>query len=138
LIYESGRVAGCRTNLDIDFHGRAVVVTTGTFLQALMHIGTNKTEGGRMGDYSAKTLSASLREAGIQLERLKTGTPPRLLGRSIDGDYRSSGNSARPLLYDIEEEICSTWNTRPKRLRQPGERQVSWLITHTSPESQRL
>jgi tRNA uridine 5-carboxymethylaminomethyl modification enzyme len=49
-----------------------------------MHIGSNKNEGGRLGDFSARTLSASLREAGIELHRLKTGTPPRLLGRSID------------------------------------------------------
>ena len=73
-----------RTNLDVDFYAKTVVVTTGTFLRGLMHIGKNKNEGGRMGDYSAKTLSHSFLEAGIELERLKTGTPPRLLGRSID------------------------------------------------------
>ena len=49
-----------------------------------MHIGQNKNEGGRLGDFSAKTLSGSLMEAGIELKRFKTGTPPRLLGRSID------------------------------------------------------
>src|SRR5690348_3990250 len=84
LIYESGTVVGCRTNLDLEFFGRAVVVTTGTFLRGLMHIGQNKNEGGRLGDFSARTLSASLAEAGIELRRLKTGTPPRLLGRSLD------------------------------------------------------
>src|SRR6185503_7139637 len=84
LIFEGARVAGCRTNLDVEFRGRTVVVTTGTFLRGLMHIGQNKTEGGRLGDFSARTLSASLLEAGIELRRLKTGTPPRVLGRSID------------------------------------------------------
>src|SRR5215204_867223 len=84
LVFEGGRVIGCRTNLDIEFRGRTVVVTTGTFLRGLMHIGQNKNEGGRLGDFSAKTLSASLVEAGIELQRLKTGTPPRLLGRTID------------------------------------------------------
>ena len=78
------RVVGVRTNLDLEFHAKTVVVTTGTFLRGLMHIGQNKNEGGRLGDFSAKTLSASFLEAGIELQRLKTGTPPRLLGRSID------------------------------------------------------
>jgi tRNA uridine 5-carboxymethylaminomethyl modification enzyme len=68
----------------LDFHGRAVVVTTGTFLRGLMHIGRNKNEGGRLGDFSAKSLSGSFLEAGIELERLKTGTPPRILGSTID------------------------------------------------------
>src|SRR5690606_27979262 len=84
LIFESGRVICCRTNLDIEFHGKTVIVTTGTFLRGLMHIGRNKNEGGRLGDFSAKTLSNSFLEAGIELERLKTGTPPRISGRSID------------------------------------------------------
>jgi len=84
LITKNGKVVGCRTNLDVEFSGRTLVVTTGTFLRGLMHIGQNKNEGGRLGDFSAKTLSASLLDAGIELSRLKTGTPPRLLGRSID------------------------------------------------------
>jgi len=84
LIYKNGSVTGVRTQLNIDFHASAVIVTTGTFLRALMHVGRSKSEGGRMGDFSAKTLSASFMEAGIELSRLKTGTPCRLLGSSID------------------------------------------------------
>ena len=84
LIYSGQKVTGVRTNLDLDFAGTTVVVTTGTFLRGLMHIGQNKNEGGRLGDFSAKTLSSSFLEAGIDLQRLKTGTPPRLLGRSLD------------------------------------------------------
>ncbi len=84
LIFEGGRVVGCRTDLGVEFRARTVILTTGTFLRALMHIGEKTNEGGRMGDHSAETLSGSLIEGGIQLERLKTGTPPRLLGRSID------------------------------------------------------
>ncbi len=79
-----GRVTGVQTQLGVAFHARAVVITTGTFLRALMHVGRAKAEGGRMGDFSAKTLSGSLAELGIALSRLKTGTPCRLLGRSID------------------------------------------------------
>ena len=63
---------------------KTVIVTTGTFLRGLMHVGQNKNEGGRMGDFSAKGLSGSFLEAGIELERLKTGTPARILGSSID------------------------------------------------------
>ena len=65
LVFEGARVTGCRTNLDLEFRGRTVVVTTGTFLRGLMHIGQNKNEGGRLGDFSARTLSASFEEAGI-------------------------------------------------------------------------
>ncbi|HZZ56858.1 MAG TPA: FAD-dependent oxidoreductase, partial [Opitutaceae bacterium] len=78
------RAVGCQTNLDLPFRAKTVVVTTGTFLRGIMHIGANKNEGGRLGDFSAKTLSGSLQSAGIELRRLKTGTPPRLLGRSLD------------------------------------------------------
>ncbi len=84
LIYRSGKVVGVHTQLGVDFSANAVIVTTGTFLRALMHIGRSKSEGGRMGDFSAKTLSHSFINAGIELSRLKTGTPCRLLGSSID------------------------------------------------------
>ena len=84
LIFKDSAVTGVRTNLDLDFHAKAVVVTTGTFLRGLMHIGSNKTEGGRLGDFSSKSLSSSFLDAGIELQRLKTGTPPRILGSSID------------------------------------------------------
>src|SRR6201996_1596935 len=100
LIFKDGKVVGCRTNLDIEFLGRSVVITTGTFLRGLMHVGQNKNEGGRLGDFSAKTLSASLLEAGIELQRLKTGTPPRILGRSINftGLQEQKGD-AEPTLF---------------------------------------
>jgi len=84
LVFKEGKVVGVRTQLGVDFSADSVVVTTGTFLRALMHIGDNRSEGGRMGDFSAKTLSASFLEAGIELNRFKTGTPCRLLGSSVD------------------------------------------------------
>jgi tRNA uridine 5-carboxymethylaminomethyl modification enzyme len=139
LIACNGEVVGCRTNLDVEFSGRTLVVTAGTFLRGLMHIGQNKNEGGRLGDFSAKTLSASLLDAGIELSRLKTGTPPRLLGRSIDftkmqeqkgdtiptlfafHDTRESGD-----LFHVEQsdERCIGW--------PPGTEQVSCWVTYTS------
>jgi tRNA uridine 5-carboxymethylaminomethyl modification enzyme len=70
--------------LDVQYHGQTVIVTTGTFLKGLIHIGQNQESGGRAGESAALGLSASLVEAGLELGRLKTGTPPRLLRRSID------------------------------------------------------
>ncbi len=67
-----------------ELRSRAVVVTTGTFLRALMHSGEKKTVGGRFGEPSAETLSDSLRALGLQLGRLKTGTPPRVVRDSVD------------------------------------------------------
>lgn len=100
LIYEGDKVVGVKTNLEIDIYAKAVIVTTGTFLRGKMHIGTNKTEGGRMGDFSAKTLSESLLAAGIELERLKTGTPARILGASIDFDQmQEQAGDERPTLF---------------------------------------
>ncbi len=84
IVVEGGRVAGVRCKGGAIYHARAVVVTTGTFLQALMHTGEVKTVGGRAGDASAEGLSGSLRSLGFELRRFKTGTPPRLNGRTID------------------------------------------------------
>jgi tRNA uridine 5-carboxymethylaminomethyl modification enzyme len=86
LVLKNGSCKGVRTSLDITFYGKTVVVTTGTFLRALMHVGQNQSEGGRLGDHVAKGLSADFQEAGITLGRFKTGTPPRILGRTIDFD----------------------------------------------------
>ena len=84
LVIENGRVTGVLTRGDTLYRTRAVILTTGTFLQALMHTGEAKTSGGRAGEATTTGLSASLRAAGIELERFKTGTPPRLNGRTID------------------------------------------------------
>jgi tRNA uridine 5-carboxymethylaminomethyl modification enzyme len=145
LLFKEGKVTGCRTNLDLDFHGRTVVVTTGTFLRGLMHIGKNKTEGGRMGDYSARTLSASFLEAGIELQRLKTGTPPRLLGRSLDFSVmEEQKGDPKPTLfgfYDTRgtEDLFHVEHPGETRLGwAPGERQVSCWITYTSPETEAI
>src|SRR5437879_7894945 len=84
LLHKDGQVYGVETTLEVQFHGEAVVVTTGTFLRGLMHIGGNQQPGGRAGEAAAMGLSGSLKELGLELGRLKTGTPPRLLRRSID------------------------------------------------------
>jgi tRNA uridine 5-carboxymethylaminomethyl modification enzyme len=145
LIYDKGSVVGCRTSLDVDFQGRCVVVTTGTFLRGLMHIGQNKNEGGRLGDFSSKTLSASLMEAGIELRRLKTGTPPRILGRSIDfGKMQEQKGDPRPTFFAFHdtrqpEELFHVEQSGERRLGwEPGSNQVSCWMTHTTAETARI
>jgi tRNA uridine 5-carboxymethylaminomethyl modification enzyme len=84
LVTEDGVVCGVETSLDVRFLAKAVVVTTGTFLRGLMHVGSNQQSGGRAGEAAAMGLSGSLAELGLDLGRLKTGTPPRLVRQSID------------------------------------------------------
>ena len=145
LIFEGGAVTGVRTNLDLEFRGRTVVVTTGTFLRGLMHIGQNKNEGGRLGDFSAKTLSASFLEAGIELRRLKTGTPPRLLGRSLDfSRMEEQKGDASPTLFAFHdtrdpEPMFHVEHSGEQRLGwAPGTAQVSCWMTYTTEETARL
>ncbi|MBI3461620.1 MAG: tRNA uridine-5-carboxymethylaminomethyl(34) synthesis enzyme MnmG [Planctomycetes bacterium] len=83
LLIEGGKVAGVRVRGDAVYRARAVILTTGTFLQALMHTGEAKTPGGRAGEGTTHGLSASLQRHGFELARFKTGTPPRLNGRTI-------------------------------------------------------
>ena len=125
LIFKDGKVIGCRTNIDVEFHGRSVIITTGTFLRGLMHIGQNKNEGGRLGDFSARTLSGSLQEAGIELLRLKTGTPPRLLGRSIDfSKMQEQKGDLSPTLFAFHDTRDST---DLFHVEQTGEQRIGWL-----------
>jgi len=84
LLHRDRQVYGIETTLQVQYHSKTVVVTTGTFLKGLMHIGLTQHSGGRAGEAAATGLSASLNELGLELGRLKTGTPPRLLRRSID------------------------------------------------------
>lgn len=84
ILTESGHVWGVRTSLGKIFRARHVLLATGTFLEGKIHIGMVSKAGGRMGDFPATGLSDSLRKLGIQLGRLKTGTTPRLMAKSID------------------------------------------------------
>jgi tRNA uridine 5-carboxymethylaminomethyl modification enzyme len=84
ILHKDGMAFGVETTMEVQYLAKAVVITTGTFLRGLMHIGANQQSGGRAGDTAAMSLSASLKEIGLELGRLKTGTPPRLLRRSID------------------------------------------------------
>ncbi|WP_027148641.1 tRNA uridine-5-carboxymethylaminomethyl(34) synthesis enzyme MnmG [Methylobacter tundripaludum] len=84
LIVEGGRVAGVKTQMGLDFTARAVVLTTGTFLGGKIHIGLENYSGGRAGDPASIALAERLRELPFRIDRLKTGTPPRIDGRTID------------------------------------------------------
>lgn len=84
LIIENDRVVGVRTQMGLCFHAQAVVLTVGTFLAGRIHIGLSNHEGGRAGDPPSNTLAARLRELPFRVDRLKTGTPPRIDARSID------------------------------------------------------
>jgi len=84
LLHQSGKVIGVETTMEVRYESVTVVITTGTFLKGLMHVGGNKQKGGRAGENSVGGFSDSLRSVGLELGRLKTGTPPRLIKRSID------------------------------------------------------
>ncbi|MBF8263603.1 MAG: mnmG [Parachlamydiales bacterium] len=84
LIVDNGRVAGVLTREGIAFSGKTVVISSGTFMRGLMHIGSTHFEGGRGGDMASAGLSPNLTSLGFDLGRLKTGTPPRIHRRSID------------------------------------------------------
>lgn len=84
LLVKDNAVCGVETTLEVQYLTQTVVITTGTFLRGLMHIGANQQTGGRAGESAAMGLSGSLKDIGLELGRLKTGTPPRLVRGSID------------------------------------------------------
>lgn len=83
ILVDDNGACGVETNLGLRFEGRSVVITTGTFMRGLLHVGMNNQAGGRMGD-AVSSLSDSLRELGFEVGRFKTGTPCRINGRTID------------------------------------------------------
>src|SRR6202142_1418595 len=99
ILHKDGIAFGDETTLEVQYQGKAVVITTGTFLRGLMHVGSNQQLGGRAGDSAAMGLSASLKEIGLELGRLKTGTPPRLLRRSIDFSKTEIQSGDEPVPY---------------------------------------
>lgn len=145
LIRRGDSVVGVKTNLGIEFWGKTVIVTTGTFLQALMHVGKNKTEGGRMGDFSAKGLSKSFVDFGIELRRFKTGTPPRILGSSIDlSRCEEQKGDDKPVFFafhDTREEGDMFHVEHMEQTKMgwaPGQKQISCWITSTTPETKAI
>jgi len=84
LIIENDRACGVKTRLGVTFRSRAVILTNGTFLNGLIHVGRVQIEGGRVAEHASKGLSVQLKDFGFEVGRMKTGTPARIDGRSID------------------------------------------------------
>ena len=97
LVKEVDALDGAVTQLGVRFSARAVVLTAGTFLNGLIHVGLSNTTGGRMGDMPSISLAARLRELALPAGRLKTGTPPRLDGKTIDFSVMQEQHSDDPL-----------------------------------------
>ncbi len=121
LILDGDRVTGVVTQIGLHFHADAVVLTTGTFLSGLIHIGLKSHEAGRAGDPPAKRLGARLRELNLPVGRLKTGTPPRLDGRTIDFSVLEMQPG------DVPEPVFSFVGNRAMHPRQ-----LPCWVTHTN------
>jgi tRNA uridine 5-carboxymethylaminomethyl modification enzyme len=121
LLVEGDRVTGAVTAIGLRFHASAVVLTAGTFLGGLVHVGLSRYQAGRAGDPASLSLAARLRELKLPVGRLKTGTPPRIDGRSIDFSKVSEQPGDRP------EPVFSFLGSRAMHPRQ-----LSCWITHTN------
>ena len=121
LLVEGDAVRGVLTQTGLRFHADAVVLTAGTFLAGRIHIGPTQYSAGRMGDPPATTLAARLRERAFPVQRLKTGTPPRIDGRTLDYSVMDvqPGDTPMPVMSFLGQA-----SEHP--------RQVSCWITHTS------
>ena len=114
ILSENGEVTGVKTHLNNIYNAKKVIITTGTFLNGLIHVGFNKLEAGRVGELSAKDLSSSLRELGLNLGRLKTGTCPRIDAKTInfeilekqDGDTKPVAFSFRTKNFSPTQLPC--------------------------------
>ena len=127
LLLEGDRVTGVTTQLGVNFSGRAVVLTTGTFLSGLVHVGLTKHQAGRAGDPASISLAASLRGLKLPVGRLKTGTPPRIDGRTIDFSAmrRQPGDEPVPVF-----SFLGTRSMHPQ--------QVPCWITDTNPRTHEI
>jgi tRNA uridine 5-carboxymethylaminomethyl modification enzyme len=119
-VLRSNRVVGVQVRGGAVYRARAVILTTGTFLQALMHTGETKTAGGRAGEGTSAGISGSLTRLGFELRRFKTGTPPRLHGKTIDfsrAEYQPGDDEPAPFSF-LTDRLTLT--------------QVPCWITHTN------
>lgn len=114
LIVEQGHCVGAVTSMGLHFYADAVVLSTGTFLGGVIHVGLSNNQGGRMGDAPSNALAKRLRELPFRVERLKTGTPPRIDGRSVNFSAMEEqwGDSPLPVMSymgqqgDHPRQVC--------------------------------
>ncbi|MHC4743433.1 MAG: tRNA uridine-5-carboxymethylaminomethyl(34) synthesis enzyme MnmG, partial [Planctomycetota bacterium] len=126
IVTEGGRATGVRCADGSEYRGRTVILTTGTFLRGLMHLGTEQSSGGRLGEPAANELSQSLEQIGLKLGRLKTGTPPRLDGATVDIERLATQSG------DAEPKPFSFMTERIERTQIP-----CW-ITYTNEKIHKL
>ncbi|MDE2259619.1 MAG: tRNA uridine-5-carboxymethylaminomethyl(34) synthesis enzyme MnmG [Betaproteobacteria bacterium] len=124
LIVKAGAVCGVVTQMGLSFEASTVVLTTGTFLSGLMHVGLEKSPGGRAGDPPAIALARKLREMALPVGRLKTGTPPRLDGRTVNYDK---------LTPQPGDDPVPVFSFMGKAIQHP--RQIACWITQTTPQT---
>lgn len=126
LIVENGRVVGVRTGIGLPIYGKSVVLTNGTFLNGLIHLGEKQFGGGRVGEKAATGITEDLMELGFEAGRMKTGTPPRIDGRSLD--------YSKMEVQDGDENPAkfSFGATKPLSVQRPCH------ITYTSPLTHEL
>ncbi len=113
LIVDGDRVAGVKTKEGIAYEGSSVVLSSGTFMRAIMHIGEATAEGGRAGDRPAVGISADLERLGFSLGRLKTGTPPRIHMRSIDLSQTEIQHGEEGVRFSFDKERFTPLEQRP-------------------------
>jgi len=126
LIVDNKKVVGLIGQSSIKYKAKAVILTTGTFLKGLIHIGEFITSGGRIGELSSEKLSDALRKNGFEVGRLKTGTPPRLNGRTINYKLltpQHGDENPQPFSFSTEKITCS---------------QVPCYITYTNPTTHNI
>jgi tRNA uridine 5-carboxymethylaminomethyl modification enzyme len=113
ILHKDGAAFGVETTLEVQYLGKMIVITTGTFLRGLMHVGSNQQPGGRSGDSAALGLSASLKEIGLELGRLKTGTPPRFVPH---GTITRKNAAIQPFQWQVSSQLNSRQDKRPIEL----------------------
>ena len=124
LHISDGAVSGCRTQMNVDFYAKSVVLTNGTFLNGLMHIGRTQIKGGRISEQASYGLTEQLKTIGFATDRMKTGTPVRLNGNTIDFSKMAEQ------VGDDDFHRFSFLSTSQRKLKQR-----SCWITYTNPET---
>ena len=143
LVDVEDRITGIRTSLGMEISGKSVILSAGTFMRGLMHVGLRNEKGGRMGD-ATSTVSDSLKQLGFDVERFKTGTPCRLNGRSVDFSKceRQDGDSPVPKFSFMADRIekgrddiftLNPWGDPTFHVEQ-----IPCWITYTNPQTHEI
>lgn len=139
LMVNGGAVQGVKTKLGLELTSKTVILTTGTFLGGMLHVGYRQIPGGRLGDFGCYELVDNLKQLGLSLGLLKTGTPARILGRSINfsacEEQASDENPCFFAFYDTREQDVAM---RSPLAWKPGTHKVSCWMTYTNVETHKI